>query len=423
MNANPTKRVLLIAFHFPPLSGSSGIQRTLRFVQHLPSHGWEPIVLTITPSAYEKTSQDLLQEIPAGTIVERAFGLDTARQLSIGGRYPGILARPDRWASWWPGAVFKGLDMIRRYRPQAIWSTYPIATAHRIAATLQQRSGLPWIADFRDPMAQDGYPADPKTWQSFKQIEENAIALASHSTFTTPSAVKTYQQRYPGKAEKISLLENGYDEESFAGCEAGPPLIPGVITLLHSGIVYPSERDPTCLFQALQKLFERGVISSSTFRMRFRAAVHEDFLRDLSERHGLQEVIEILPALPYGQALSEMLRSDGLLILQAANCNEQIPAKLYEYLRSGRPILGLTDPAGDTAWALKNAGIQNIASLDDSVAITSSLAGFLEQIAQGQSKVADPQAVRAADRRSRSRVLAQLLESATDLHQQSCQST
>lgn len=400
----------MVAYHFPPLAGSSGIQRTLRFAKYLPEFGWEPLVLTVHPRAYERTSPDLLSELPPETVVSRAPALDTARHLSFDGRYPGFLARPDRWISWLPGATLWGMAMIRRYRPDVIWSTYPIATAHLIGAALHKHSGLPWVADFRDPMAQDGYPTDPKTWQSFKKIEENSIALASHSTFTTPSAVKTYQQRYPGNAKKISLLENGYDEESFAGCEAGPPLIPGVITLLHSGIVYPSERDPTCLFHALQKLFERGVISSSTFRMRFRAAVHEDFLRDLSERHGLQEVIEILPTLPYGQALSEMLRSDGLLILQAANCNEQIPAKLYEYLRSGRPILGLTDPAGDTAWALKNAGIQDIASLDDPVAITSSLAGFLEQIAQGQSKVADPEAVEAADRRSRARLLAQILD-------------
>jgi len=368
------------------------------------------LVLTIIPAAYEKTSNDLLREVPAGTVIERAFGLDAARQLSIGGRYPGFLARPDRWISWWPGAVLKGLEMIKRYRPQAIWSTFPIATAHRIGTSIHRRSGLPWIADFRDPMAQEGYPADPATWQKFKAIEESTISLACHNTFTTPSAVRAYQQRYPQHAEKISLLENGYDEESFEGCESGPSLNPGVTTLLHSGIVYPYERDPTCLFQALHSLLERGVISSITFRLRFRAAVHEDFLRGLTERYGLQEVIEILPALPYRQALNEMLRSEGLLILQAANCNAQIPAKLYEYLRSGRPILGLTDPAGDTAWALKNAGLYNIASLEDPTAIAESIATLLDQIRRKHPNVPNPDAVATADRRARTKQLVMLLD-------------
>ena len=152
------KRLLMIAYHFPPLAGSSGIQRTLRFVQHLPKFGWEPMVLSAHPRAYERTSDDLMADIPEGAIVRRAFALDTARHLSIAGRYIGAMARPDRWVSWKIGAVHEGMRLIRQFRPQAIWSTYPIATAHLIGAELQKRSGLPWIADFRDPMVQDGYP-------------------------------------------------------------------------------------------------------------------------------------------------------------------------------------------------------------------------------------------------------------------------
>ena len=80
------KKVLMIAYHFPPLAGSSGIQRTLRFAQQLPEFGWQPIVLTADPRAYERTSDDLLDQLPAGLVVKRAFALDTARHLSFGGR-------------------------------------------------------------------------------------------------------------------------------------------------------------------------------------------------------------------------------------------------------------------------------------------------------------------------------------------------
>src|SRR4051794_35891220 len=83
------KRVLMVAFHFPPSAGSSGIQRTLRFVQHLPALGWEPVVLTAHPRAHERTSNDLMDEVPSGVKVVRAFALDAARHLSIRGRYPG----------------------------------------------------------------------------------------------------------------------------------------------------------------------------------------------------------------------------------------------------------------------------------------------------------------------------------------------
>ena len=184
----PLRKVLLIAFHFPPLAGSSGIQRTLRFVQHLPALGWQPLVLTASPRAYERTSDDLSADIPPGTVVRRAFALDTARHLSVGGRYVGAMARPDRWISWRFDAVRQGLALIRRHQPAAIWSTYPIATAHVIGAELQRRSGLPCIADFRDPMAQEGYPADALTWKQYNAIEGHALRTAAVSTFTTPGA-------------------------------------------------------------------------------------------------------------------------------------------------------------------------------------------------------------------------------------------
>lgn len=82
---------------------------------------------------------------------------------------------------------------------------------------LARRSRLPWIADFRDPMAQDGYPPDPKTWQSFRRFEEATTRSARLSVFTSPCAARMYRARYPDRAAAIEVIENGYNEESFAG--------------------------------------------------------------------------------------------------------------------------------------------------------------------------------------------------------------
>lgn len=136
------KRVLMIAYHYPPLRGSSGIQRTLKFSRYLSEHDWRPVVLSAHPRAYASTSNDQLAEIPKEVPVHRAFALDTSRHLAIKGRYLGALALPDRWVSWWFGAVVSGLRLIRRYRPEIIWSTYPIATAHLIALCLHRITGI-----------------------------------------------------------------------------------------------------------------------------------------------------------------------------------------------------------------------------------------------------------------------------------------
>lgn len=409
------KRVLMVAYHFPPLAGSSGIQRALRFVQHLPAFGWLPLVLTIRPSAYERTSLDLDSAIPSGTIVCRAFGLDTARHLAIGGRYAAWTARPDRWMTWRFDAVRRGLQMIREFKPQALWSTYPIATAHVIGAELQQRSGLPWIADFRDPMAQDDYPSDPITWQQYADIESRTVRQARLSTFTTPSAARLYAQRYPDVAERMAVLENGYDEESFPAADIGKataPLTPGSLTLLHSGVVYAAERDPTQLFEALRRLKQAGHLQDGVLRVRFRAAVHESLLHELAAKHQVQDCIEVCPPIPYHEALQEMMRADGLLVLQAANCNAQIPAKIYEYLRAGRPVMCLSHPEGDTEAALRSAGIRAHARLDDPAAIGRLLAGFVADTRAGELRAYLPQqaAVEGASRRGRTCTLAAQLD-------------
>jgi len=409
------KRLLMIAYHFPPLAGSSGIQRTLRFVQHLPLFGWEPIVLSADPRAYERTSEDLMSDIPESVVVRRAFALDTARHLSIGGRYIGAMARPDRWVSWKISAVREGMRMVKEFKPQAIWSTYPIATAHLIGAELQRRSGLPWIADFRDPMAQEGYPADPLVWQSYNSIEEQTLSTASFSTFTTPGAAQTYQSRYPESAGRVVVLENGYDEETFAAVEKSgvqaQKIHPEAVTLLHSGIVYPEERDPTQFFEAMGQLKAKGVIQAGALKIRFRASVHDDLLNALARKYDVVEFIDCQPPIPYREALAEMLSADGLLVMQASNCNEQIPAKIYEYLRAGRPILALTDPLGDTATTLRNAGAGDMARLDSVEEICEILPAFIDAIRCSKAALPLVQAVEQASRVGRTAQLAKLLES------------
>lgn len=404
------KRVLMIAYHFPPIQGSSGVQRTLRFARYLPEFGWEPIILTAHPRAYDRTSADQLDDIPNGVEVVRAQAWDTSRHFAIAGRYPGFLARPDRWLSWWLGAVPAGLALIRRLSPAAIWSSYPIATAHHIGATLQSRSRLPWIADFRDPMAQDDYPEDPAVWRSFARIEQHATRHAAAATFTTPSALQLYRERYPAQADNMYLLENGYDEETFSGTTVGSPLNDGKLTLLHSGIVYPSERDPTQLFVALARLRQSSRSAFDRIVVRFRAAVHDELLQRLAREHGVEQAIEVMPAIGYRDALAEMLRADALLILQAANCNAQIPAKVYEYVRARRPILTLTDPAGDTAQVVRAAGIDAIAPLDDAPEIAALLARFVDRPVDGT--LPTESAVAGASRRGRTAQFAQILDSA-----------
>ena len=185
---------------------------------------------------------------------------------------------------------------------------------------------------------------------------------------------------------------------------------PGAVTLLHSGIVYPSERDPTQLMAALQLLHQAGVVRPGQFKLRFRAAVAEDLLRDKAAEFGVTEYVEVCPPIPYREALAEMLRADALVLMQASNCNAQIPAKLYEYLRADRPLLCLADPAGDTARAVLAAGVDTVVPLDDAHTISKLIGRFLQAPHLLCSRPSRTRAL-AASRQARAVELSQLLAS------------
>lgn len=411
-------RVLLVAFHYPPVRESSGLQRTLKFSQYLPEFGWEPAVLSAHPRAYVTTGDEQLHEIPAGMPLKRAFAFDTARHFALAGRYPGFLALPDRWAPWWLGAVVSGLALIRQLRPRAIWSTYPIATAHLIGATLARLSGLPWIADMRDSMTEPGYPEEAAKRRWYLRIERWAAERAAKVVFTAPGALRMYAERYPHiPAERWAVIGNGYDEENFtraAAMASAPPAASGhQLRLVHSGILYPSERDPRPFFAALAELRRRGVIDAANLRIVLRATGHDALHREHVAAAGIADLVEFAPSIPYEAALAEMLAADGLLLFQAANCNHQIPAKLYEYLRAGRPVFALTDRAGDTATTLLQAGIDTLVPLDDATAIAQGLERFVARVRDGSAPAVTPAAAAAYSRYARTRELAVLLDEVT----------
>ncbi len=375
----------MIAYHYPPQHGSSGLQRTISFVNDLPDEGWEPIVLSAHPMAYSECSDGQLGDIRAGTKVYRAFGLDTKKHLSIKQRYLSSMALPDRWVSWWLGAVPTALWLIRKYRPQVIWSTYPIATAHLIGESLHKITGLPWVADFRDSMTEPGYPDSESVYNSYVRIERSAVANCSRVVFTTPGAVKLYAERYPQVPEqRWSLIANGYNENIFREIEgSGVSLAKQSkhpLKIVHSGILYPNERDPRVFFAALSELKKDKLIDCNQVNIVLRATGHDGIFEPMLRDYGIDDIVFLAPSISYRDALIEQLSVDGLILFQAANCNHQIPAKLYEYLRTRKPILALTDPLGDTAGVLKESGVSEITPLDDKAGIIDAMKKFLQRL-------------------------------------------
>src|SRR5271165_1601850 len=405
--------VLIVAYHFPPLASCSGLLRSLKFCRYLPEFGWRPTVLTIDSHAYERTDSSQIAEIPPFVTVNRAFGLDSKRHLSLGGRYLRASAVPDRWGTWLAGAVPAGLFSIRKHNIDIIFTTYTIATAVLIGYLLHLLSGKPWIVDFRDPMTAEGYPVDRLTWYIYRWIERKAIQHASRFLFTSPATRRMYLERYPHlHPDHCLLLPNGYDEADFA--DVVPKRIADErVRLLHSGQIDPWERDPIPFFRALARLKAERQISSETLSIDLRACGAEARFKNKIEEFGIQDLVHFLPPLPYRASLQDAAEADCLLLLQAGCCDRQIPTKAYEYLRLNKPILALTTHTGDTATLLNEAGGTTIVDIADDSAIQAVLPKFFADVRDGTHPLPKPANYRSYSRRVQAKILADCLSSLT----------
>ena len=414
MSIKARKRLLLIAFHFPPIQGSTGVHRTLAFARYLERYGWDVTVLTAAPCAYPDSEPENHSLIPAGLPVVRTLALDAQRHLSVFGRYPGALARPDRWRSWIYTGFPAGRRLVKQWRPQAILSTFPIASAHEIAWRLSRACNLPWVADFRDPMGQDVYPADERLRQAYWSLESRVMAQCSAVTVTTEGTATLYRARYPGfSPSRVRVIPNGFDEWSFRRMASEGRSVqrePGPLRFLHSGILYPVDRNPEHFFRAIAELRSEGRLSPETVHFGLRGAGHAERYEPVLASLGLTDLVSVLPMLSYEEAHREMIDADVLMLFQAATCNSQIPAKLYEYLYVGRPLVAFTDPEGDTGRLLGELGMNTIAPIDDVAAIKALVVRAIADTQRGTAFLPPRESVMRFSRAGTTQQLAELLD-------------
>lgn len=398
-------KLLMVALDFPPCK-SAGVQRTQKFVEFLPEYGWSPSVLTAMPSIYDALS---IVKLPVHVTVYRAFGLNTFKHLAYKGKHFHFMTKPDRYFSWYWHGVIKGMKAIREMQPDIIWSTFPCSTAHRIAAALHERTGLPWVADFRDPFAGTNplIKADNKPGA---KIDRHVIEKASLVVFSTKSTMDAYCTAYPHvDARKFHVITNGYNEEEFLAAESrtiNRIKEPG-FTLLHSGALYPNERDPLPLIKAFCALRKSNRLPAG-FRIVFRGCEPLDSVSQYVGQQNLQSNVLFKPAIPYDESIDEMLMADALFVLQGKAFNKQVPGKAYEYLRSCKPILGLTDHQGATAEVLQGHDAVYIADMNVEEEIADQLLRMYMVASLGQTV---RRQIEQYSRKATARQLAKLLDS------------
>ena len=368
---------LFVVFHYPPEASSSGVLRTLKFSRYLEEYGWRVTVLTLARDAFEITDEKLEAQIPASIRVVRTRYLNTRRHLAIRGIYPAILAVPDTWIGWYPWAVAAGRRIMTEDPVDLVYSTSPHPTAHLIARTLAKRAQVPHVADFRDPWHED--PPEPGTpavvaWFA-PRLERMVMKSAAHVVTSTTQLRDTLRERYADDGPaKFTATLNGYDEADFAALPAREPRSSERLVVVHAGNINADFRDPCPLLEAIARAVAEGTIDPSRILLRFIGGGsygESDRVRKCVEQSRLAGSVEFLPRVPYVEALSALANADLLLLLQASeDTTSLVPAKLYEYLRSMRPVLALVLP-GATSEVIAQTGGGWLANPRDARALQS----------------------------------------------------
>jgi glycosyltransferase involved in cell wall biosynthesis len=356
------RHALFVVFHYPPEASSSGVLRTLKYTRYLGVHGWRITVLTLERGAYEVQDPGLERQIPVEVRVVRTGFLNVKRHLAVRGVYPAFLAVPDPWIGWWPWAVRAGRRVMRVDPVDLVYSTSPHATAHLVALSLARRAGLPWVVDFRDPWYEQ--PPEPGTaravhWAA-KRLEGVVVHRANRVVASTERLREHMAARYPSESrDKFSAIPNGYDEDDFGATGSPDPAPNQELLILHAGSLNPTFRDPRPVFTAVRAAADAGALDIAKVRFRFLgggAFGESEEMRRALKSAGLNGRVEFLPRVEYKTALTELGKAQLLLLLQASrDTADLVPAKLFEYLRAGRPVLAVVGP-GVTAEILRRVG-------------------------------------------------------------------
>jgi glycosyltransferase involved in cell wall biosynthesis len=274
---------------------------------------------------------------------------------------------------------------------------------------LRRQYGLPWLADFRDPWVTN-LPITHWTMRLrfLRGLEAKVMRDANVLIANTPLNQRGWADAYPASAGKIVTITNGFDPERFAA--ASPYALGEKVTILHAGELY-HQRDPRPLLNALHQIRAAdsafpGVV---VFLGRQTAGMF-DFDQEIRSRD-LGDVVRLVDQVPYAEALERMMRADILLLVNSPDFRVGVPAKLYEYLGAGRPILALAEPESDVAWVLRESGVlHRIAPPRDVSAIKQALLELTREVQAGASAVPNREALQQFTRERMAQKFAEALD-------------
>lgn len=371
-------KILLVSFWFPP-TNSIGAVRTGKFAKYMcetgndirilagPTTGKPNLPLEVRPELVFR-SESIAAEGQSEFLPWRLFYQLRGRGRSAGqgggplskleqkmhplgvairSHYYALRYIPDSRLAWGPPALEIGRKLLRTWRPDIIIASAPPYTGLRVARALSRESGIPWIAELRDPWSKNPYN-DLPWWRRWvdRQVERATLHDAAALVTVSPIVARDLRKHYH---QPIINVFNGYAAEDLPA--ALPPQPTNKLSIVYTGTIYAGHRDPSPLFAAIAQLGDQRQKVEVWFYGPAEAEV-----RHVAERFGVQEQVFVGANLSYRDSLAAQASASVLLLLQRNHPTDEgnIPAKFFEYMAARRPILLLGYERGIVAQMIRD---------------------------------------------------------------------
>ena len=434
------KRVLVITYYWPP-SGGSGVQRWVKFAKYLPLEGWQPVIYTPENPEYTAIDHTLETEIPPEAEILRRpilepYGLyrklmgkgastdmktltsagaqetpgqaggdvmpgrdrasagsdkDEVTPISSGKKswkqrlslwIRGNLFVPDPRVGWVKPSVRFLKEYLAEHPVDVIVTTGPPHSMHLIGQRLHTELGIPWIPDFRDPWSRMYYlkhlPMTARTWRRLRSMEQSVLDECSTVLAVTPLVQEEFQAQ---TKTPVAMITNGYDGGDFD--QVVEP--DGHFNIVHTGL-FAADGNPLNFWKVLGIKAWAESDFKAALRLRLVGKVDRE-VYDAIEEAGLKDNVVDLGYCDHLTAVREQLAAT-LLVLPLRNDPEYrpiLPGKLFEYLASRRPILGIGQEDGAMARVLADTGAGITADWDNPDAMRAFIDHAWEQYQAGNA--------------------------------------
>lgn len=415
------KKVLFVTYYWPP-SGKASLHWPLKIVKYLPKYGWQPSVLTVEEDTFSQQDETLSEDISPELKVIRTKSYEPfniykkftgkkeddqlvasetisksnrslSHRISIWIRMN--LFIPDARVGWYFPAVKAARKLIKDEKFDAIISVGPPHSTHLIGKKISKRFNIPHVPVFIDPWVDIIYYKDFKrnkiTLSIDNHLEKTVLQNAKAIVFVTKTMQNDYINKYNFIEGKSNLLYWGYNEEDFERIIVKKEQKDEKV-LLHAGNIF-SFQNPPNFWKQIKKEIERG----NKIRIKFIGTVDLEIKNSITEEE-LNEFTEYCGFLPYIEMLKNISEADFLLV--CASEPRHVPGKLFEYLRTGNPIIAFGNNNEEVKQILENSNAGMMFNYDES---------GKEFFTNYKNLKADPSYVVRFDRKSISEELSKIL--------------